>query len=83
MAEVKNDFTIQLINVISSINTFDKAHAWLAPLPRPSACGDGGFTASLSRKRRNVELQEYSDQATVKLIFYLTEPITKQNSRLF
>ena len=40
-----------------------------APRPRPTACGDGGFAASLSRKRGPIELQECSDHANGPILF--------------
>ena len=47
-----------------------------APRPRPTACGDGGFAASLSRKRGPLELQECSDHANGPINYWVIHKST-------
>ena len=53
-------FNIMLYKPIHSL-TLMQGLLRYAPRPRPTACGDGGFAASLSRKRGPLQLQECSD----------------------
>ena len=60
--------------IIQQAETFAIAHVGLlrfAPRPRPTACGDGGFAASLSRKKGPLEIHECLDQAIIKFSVFV------------